>query len=72
MTAQVATPSPRHQLLASMPVREHRLQLADIWTAVLEGGDGPPLVLLHGPAGNATHWMGVIPGLTAHHRASGR
>jgi pimeloyl-ACP methyl ester carboxylesterase len=68
MTPQLATESPRQQLLASMPVREHRLQLAGISSAVLEGGDGMPLVLLHGPAGNATHWMGVIPALTASHR----
>jgi pimeloyl-ACP methyl ester carboxylesterase len=68
MTAQVFTDSPRQQLLASIPVREHHLQLAGVSTAVLEGGDGSPLVLLHGPAGNATHWMGVIPGLTACHR----
>lgn len=58
----------RAELLAELPVRELRLELSGISTAVLEGGDGPPLVLLHGPAGNATHWMDVIPGLTASHR----
>jgi pimeloyl-ACP methyl ester carboxylesterase len=58
----------RQQLLAHMPVTERRLLLAGISTAVLEGGDGPPVVLLHGPMGNATHWMGVIPGLAATHR----
>jgi pimeloyl-ACP methyl ester carboxylesterase len=58
----------REQLLAGLPVEERRLQLAGISTALLEGGDGPPLVLLHGPAGNATHWMRVIPDLvTSHH-----
>jgi pimeloyl-ACP methyl ester carboxylesterase len=51
-----------------MPVTERRLLLAGISTAVLEGGDGPPVVLLHGPMGNATHWMGIIPGLVATHR----
>lgn len=58
----------RQQLLAYMPVTERRLLLAGISTAVLEGGDGPPVVLLHGPMANATHWMGIIPGLTATHR----
>jgi pimeloyl-ACP methyl ester carboxylesterase len=51
-----------------MPVTERRLLLAGISTAVLEGGDGPPVVLLHGPMANATHWMGIIPGLVATHR----
>jgi pimeloyl-ACP methyl ester carboxylesterase len=51
-----------------MPVTERRLFLADISTAVLEGGDGPPVILLHGPMANATHWMRMIPGLVATHR----
>ena len=58
----------RQRLLADMPVTERRLLLAGISTAVLEGGDGPPVVLLHGPSGYAAHWMGVIPGLVATHR----
>jgi pimeloyl-ACP methyl ester carboxylesterase len=37
-------------------------------TAVLEGGHGPPLILLHRPGGYAAHWMRVIPGLVATHR----
>jgi pimeloyl-ACP methyl ester carboxylesterase len=51
------------QLLAALPVTERRLQLAGVSTAVLEGGDGPPVILLHGPGGYAAHWMRVIPGL---------
>jgi pimeloyl-ACP methyl ester carboxylesterase len=58
----------RERLLAGLPVTERRLQLADVSTAVLEGGDGPPVVLLHGPGGYAAHWMGVIPGLVASRR----
>jgi pimeloyl-ACP methyl ester carboxylesterase/SAM-dependent methyltransferase len=58
----------RQRLLAALPVTERRLQLAGISTAVLEGGDGPPVVLLHGPSGYAAHWMGVIPGLVRDHR----
>ena len=37
----------RERLLAGMPVAERRLELAGISTAVLEGGEGPPIVLLH-------------------------
>jgi pimeloyl-ACP methyl ester carboxylesterase len=58
----------RGRLLAELPVTERRLQLAGVSTAVLEGGDGPLVVLLHGPAGYAAHWMGVIPDLVATHR----
>ena len=60
--------NPRERLLAGLPVAERRLQLAGVSTAVLEGGDGPPVVLLHGPGGYAAHWMGVIPGLVSTHR----
>ena len=39
----------RRRLLAALPVTERRLQLAGHSTAVLEGGDGAPVVLLHTP-----------------------
>jgi pimeloyl-ACP methyl ester carboxylesterase len=58
----------RERLVAELPITERRLQLAGVSTAVLEGGAGPPVVLLHGPSGYAAHWMGVIPGLVARHR----
>jgi pimeloyl-ACP methyl ester carboxylesterase len=58
----------RERLLTGLPVTERRLRLGGISTAVLEGGDGPPVVLLHGPSGYAAHWLGVIPGLVATHR----
>jgi pimeloyl-ACP methyl ester carboxylesterase len=58
----------RRQLLARMPVTERRLQLAGVSTAVLEGGDGPPVVLLHGPGAYAAHWLRVIPDLVTSHR----
>lgn len=58
----------RLRLLAEMPVTERRLQLAGISTAVLWGGDGPPVVLLHGPSAYAAHWMAVIPSLVTTHR----
>jgi pimeloyl-ACP methyl ester carboxylesterase len=53
----------RDRLLAPLPVEEGRLQLAGVSTAVLEGGKGPPLVLLHGPGEFGAKWMRVIPDL---------
>ncbi len=64
---QVAV-DPRERLLAGLPVEERRLTLAGLSTVLLEGGEGPPLVLLHGPAGNATHWARVIPELVTTRR----
>ena len=58
----------RERLLAGIPAAQRQLQLAGVSTAVLEGGDGPPVVLLHGPGWNATHWMQVIPELVTTHR----
>ncbi len=54
-------------MLAGIPATERRLQLAGILTAVLEGGDGPPGVFLHGPGAYAAAWMRVIPDLTTTH-----
>jgi pimeloyl-ACP methyl ester carboxylesterase len=56
----------RERLLAGLPVTERRLQLAGVSTAVLEGGDGPPIVLLQGEF--AAVWMRVIPELVTSHR----
>src|SRR5205807_1662778 len=58
----------RTRLLAAMPVRERRMELAGISTAVLEGGDGPPVVLLHEQGEFAARWMRMIPDLVAGHR----
>ena len=58
----------REQLLEGLPVAERRLTIAGADTAVLEGGDGPPLVLLHGPGGNGAHWGRAIGALTGTHR----
>jgi pimeloyl-ACP methyl ester carboxylesterase len=58
----------RERMLAGIPVAQRRLELAGVSTAVLEGGDGPPLVLLHSSAEFAALWMRVIPGLVERHR----
>ena len=58
--------SPRERLLSGLPVDDRRLHLAGVSTAVLEGGDGPPIVFLQGEF--AAVWMRVIPDLVATHR----
>lgn len=57
----------RERLLAGLPATEQRLRLAGIPTSVLVGGDGPPVVLLHGPGEFAAHWLRVISPLTRTH-----
>ena len=59
---------PRARLLETMPVHERRLRLAGIPTVLLEGGEGPPLVLLHGPGEFAVKWLRVVPDLVTTHR----
>lgn len=58
----------RARLLAAIPATERRLELAGVATAVLDGGDGPPLVVLHGGGQFAATWIRVIPTLMATHR----
>ncbi|MCH7230272.1 alpha/beta hydrolase [Glycomyces sp. L485] len=60
--------SARERILAAMPLTESRPHLAGVPTAVLEGGEGPPVVLLHGHGEFAAVWTNVIPGLVADHR----
>jgi pimeloyl-ACP methyl ester carboxylesterase len=58
----------RRRLLAGAPVTERRLDLAGVSTAILEGGDGPPVILLHGQGGWAGMWLPVIPDLVRTYR----
>jgi pimeloyl-ACP methyl ester carboxylesterase len=58
----------RARLLAGLPVTERRLHVAGVSTTVLEGGAGPPVVLLHGPGDFAGMWMRIIPDLVTTHR----
>lgn len=60
--------NPRERLLDGLPVKERRLELAGMSTAVLEGGEGSPIVLLHGPGEFAPKWLQVIPELVTTHR----
>jgi pimeloyl-ACP methyl ester carboxylesterase len=59
----------RRRLLTGAPVTERRLQLAGVSTAVLEGGSGPPVVLLHGQGGWAGLWLPVLARLAPSHHA---
>ncbi|RFU20854.1 alpha/beta fold hydrolase [Geodermatophilus marinus] len=58
----------RASTIHDLPLTERRLEAAGIPTAVLEGGEGPPVVLLHGPGEFAALWGRVVPPLTATHR----
>jgi pimeloyl-ACP methyl ester carboxylesterase len=58
----------RDRLLAELPVSERRLDVDGIETAVLEGGDGAPLVLLHGVGSFAPEWARVIPQIVQRRR----
>jgi pimeloyl-ACP methyl ester carboxylesterase len=70
MTATDPTTSHQHRdrLLRGMPVTERRFDAVGIPTAVLEGGDGAPVVLLHGPGESAVNWRWTIPDLVTTHR----
>jgi pimeloyl-ACP methyl ester carboxylesterase len=58
----------RSRLLSDLAVSEQRLALAGISTAVLEAGEGPPVVLLHEPGGFAAQWLQVLPEIASSHR----
>lgn len=58
----------RERLLERLPITERRLPVAGVSTAVLEGGAGPPMVLLHGPGESSIWWLRAIPDLVTTHR----
>lgn len=67
-TANVTSNLNRNQLLADIPATEQKINLAGISTTVLTGGEGPPLILLHGPGESSVWWLRVIPRLIKTHR----
>jgi pimeloyl-ACP methyl ester carboxylesterase len=55
----------RGRLLTGLPVTERRLRCAGGFTTVLEGGEGPPMILLHGGTDlGGVLWAPAIPRLT--------
>lgn len=57
----------RQRLIAASGLVERRHNLAGIDTAVLEGGEGPPMVLLHGQGEFGATWLRVLPELARTH-----
>jgi pimeloyl-ACP methyl ester carboxylesterase len=59
----------RERLLAGLEIEERRLDVAGVATALLEAGEGPPLVLLHGGIEcGGVYWAPVVAELAEHHR----
>lgn len=58
----------RNKILESLPVTEYQMDLAETSTSVLVGGEGPPMILLHGPGESSIWWMRVIPQLAKTNR----
>lgn len=58
----------RARLVRGSGLTERRLVLADVPTAVLEAGDGPPVVLLHGAGELFGVWLRVVDALVHTHR----
>ncbi len=55
---------PRERILAGTPLSAHAYEVAGTTTSVLEGGDGPPMVLLHGAIEcGGVMWTPAVSGL---------
>jgi 2-hydroxymuconate-semialdehyde hydrolase len=59
----------RQQMLAGVPVTARTIEVDGVATAVLEAGDGPPLLLLHGGIEcGGVMWTPVLSRLAEHRR----
>lgn len=59
----------RARLLQGLAVKERLLEVGGVGTTVLGGGDGPPMVLLHGGIEcGGVYWAPVIDSLAQQHR----
>jgi pimeloyl-ACP methyl ester carboxylesterase len=58
----------RRRLLDGTAAEEHMIESAGMATSFLAGGDGPPLVLLHGPGEFKERWVRVVDELSRTHR----
>src|SRR5680860_92829 len=58
----------RARLIAAAPLTERSEVLAGISTNLMEGGEGPPVVLLHGQGEYWAVWLMVLDDLVTTHR----
>jgi pimeloyl-ACP methyl ester carboxylesterase len=56
------------RVIEGLPVTTRRLDLAGVSTSLLEGGEGPPIVVLHGQGGFAEIMGGLIANLVDRYR----
>lgn len=63
MVQVIRTSAARQHLVSKLPVTQHHMKAAGIDTAVLVGGEGPPMVLLPAPGESSLWWSRVIPSL---------
>lgn len=65
----MTTPNQRERMLAGVPATTRSLDVDGVATAVIEAGDGPPLLLLHGGIEcGAAMWAPVLAPLAERHR----
>jgi pimeloyl-ACP methyl ester carboxylesterase len=68
MVMPSAPSSARNRIAAGLPVRSRWLDVAGTGTFVASGGEGPPLILLHGGIESAgAYWAPVVGALAATH-----
>ncbi|MBW3591072.1 MAG: alpha/beta hydrolase [Actinobacteria bacterium] len=65
---QAAGQALRQRVLAGLPVVDRTVEVAGIPTGVFEGGDGEPLLLLHGQGEFGPVWAPAVADLVATHR----
>ena len=58
----------RARLLDGAPVAERRIDLAGVSTAILEAGEGPPIVLIHGQGNFGPSFLPLFEPLASTHR----
>ncbi len=69
MSGTTGTIAPqRRQLLARSSATDTTITVAGVTTGVLWAGDGPPMVLLHGPGEFGGTWLPVLDDLARTHR----
>jgi 2-hydroxymuconate-semialdehyde hydrolase len=69
LDARATSTAWRERMLAGVPVSERRLEVDGVQTSLLEGGEGAPLVLLHGGIEcGGVMWAPVLADLTRNYR----